>query len=880
MKQIPISDANIPSKMELLTRTFEAQRQACEAMIEADQANRSGDLMRAKSCYERQIQKGNECLALAKLHNEHYAPPMEIEPIVQPMVNALLMLADTLQSLGHLKEANQKRDEAIKLSNTYLSPSAKIETERSLAASLTSQGRFNEALVILAKCKDYLLQKHEPIRLVRVTIDIVDILNWLGDQGRALDELNQASALLAPLVGDRAPDQNDVASAISIVRSALEKKSDTASFKGAEDAVTLYRAFLEIKYYQGLICKALHKYEEAESLFRIVLPEYKNLGVGAAIEFQLAAIAGAKGEHQKALEIAERLESSFTTDNRMRPKLAVLLKLQAETLYRSGNEQQALQYLNRGIEELSIYYDPDSLWKLFLLKGQILDKTGRRSEALKAFIGGAEVVNNLRRVPMGYRLDSTYFNDKIPLFREAIALACDLKQGKQCCNLMEMVKSHILTTTLSIPRQKEKEEKEKDPLKQRANDLTRDLEAVEYQAYRDGLPLAKVKSKTTAIREQRDQILQQIRYSDPRWRMITEPVQFDLAKISNLLRQKKKNALNLFYSDGRTIGVLITDGECLTSDVRMDSESKRLLQVYLENLNRKDSYNNPSLYDPSNSLVLGAKHFIETNVLDRALQCQGLIIIPHGPLHLLPWAGLIYKRKRLFEYCPISILPNFSSILHLSGPFSDSPAVAIVGPPDYKRLKGFVPLPGAEKECERIREIYSTKNRIIGRVLIGKASTEKAFWQLAQNTDASGAVLHVACHGLSEPDDPMHSGLILSDGRIDASEIASSQISFGEVILSGCSTGWRPQKVKDIELTGDDILGLPGAFLEAGVRSILLSIPPADDDATCEFMSQYHQRRFNGKSPMVSMQETQKSMLEHKHYQPYQWLGFALYGCQ
>jgi CHAT domain-containing protein len=125
----------------------------------------------------------------------------------------------------------------------------------------------------------------------------------------------------------------------------------------------------------------------------------------------------------------------------------------------------------------------------------------------------------------------------------------------------------------------------------------------------------------------------------------------------------------------------------------------------------------------------------------------------------------------------------------------------------------------------------------------------------------------------------MNSGLLMADSKIDAAEIARSCMKYREIILGACSCGWRPQKVQDIKLSGDDILGLPGAFLEAGVQSVLVSIPPADDIATYRFMVFYHQNRLEGKPPLVAHQSTQKAMEKDAEYDASTWIGFTVYGC-
>jgi tetratricopeptide (TPR) repeat protein len=140
----------IPSKFELLTRMFEMQRNVSSFMIGAQMAGNSNNLTVARENYEKQIESGKKHLELALLHNDHYPPPVEIVPIVRVMIDALLMLADTIQNKNELRQANLYRDEAVKLSESFLSSGAKIEIQRSLAASYTAQGRFNEALTLLS----------------------------------------------------------------------------------------------------------------------------------------------------------------------------------------------------------------------------------------------------------------------------------------------------------------------------------------------------------------------------------------------------------------------------------------------------------------------------------------------------------------------------------------------------------------------------------------------------------------------------------------------------------------------------------------------------------------------------------------------------------
>jgi CHAT domain-containing protein len=616
--------------------------------------------------------------------------------------------------------------------------------------------------------------------------------------------------------------------------------------------------------------------DEAEKFFEIVQPEYQKMGVGQGIEFQLVSILVSKGKNQEALSQIIKLEPHFRKHDLFRPKLAVLMKIKAEALFNMGRMEQAINSLDDGIEDLNIYYDPDSLWKLQWLKGRILEVMNNE-EALEFYSKAIDTVNDMRKAPLGYRLDSTYLKDKLTLFRAAIELACKMECAKECCGFMEMIKSRILTATFSITNPVPDDQDKTGDIGKKIDELTRKLDSLEYSGYKEGWK-DEIKTERTSILLERSELMERIRFSDPRWRSLTEPIPLDLERIAKILKDREQAALNLFYEPDRIIAVLIRDGKYTVGQLGITPEINSRLEEYLLNLQEKRP--DRTFYDLSTGLAIGAKHLVPSDMLMQALQSTQLIIIPHGPLHLIPWAGLIFNGKRLFEYCPIGILPNLACIIGLDADFSNRPSVALIGSPDYSSLPELTPLRYTEKEIKNVKQLYSDKNSIIGSILTGVKATEEGFWELLHHKDAERGILHITSHGTFEPNEPMNSGILLTDAKIDAAEIARSSVKYNEVILSACSSGWRPTKVQDVELSGDDILGLPGSFMEAGARSVLVSIPMADDRATCRFMTIYHQNRLNGKTPLTSLQETQKTMLSTSEYEPFTWIGFTIYGCQ
>jgi CHAT domain-containing protein len=124
----------------------------------------------------------------------------------------------------------------------------------------------------------------------------------------------------------------------------------------------------------------------------------------------------------------------------------------------------------------------------------------------------------------------------------------------------------------------------------------------------------------------------------------------------------------------------------------------------------------------------------------------------------------------------------------------------------------------------------------------------------------------------------MASGLEASDRVVDATEILAQGVRRREVILSACSTGWRPYKVGDLDLLADDIIGLPGAMLEGGASSILVSIPPTEDEPMRRLVVEYHAARRRGLRPIPAVAAAQRGRLTSGD-PVWGWGGTVVYGC-
>jgi CHAT domain-containing protein len=114
---------------------------------------------------------------------------------------------------------------------------------------------------------------------------------------------------------------------------------------------------------------------------------------------------------------------------------------------------------------------------------------------------------------------------------------------------------------------------------------------------------------------------------------------------------------------------------------------------------------------------------------------------------------------------------------------------------------------------------------------------------------------------------------------LTAAEVALRPLSAREVTLAACSTGVRPEAAGGVRLLGDDVVGLPASFLEAGAAAVLVSVTPVGASEATTFFHAYHAARLDDTAPLEAFAAAQRSMRADDRWEIRRWVGFTLYGC-
>jgi hypothetical protein len=217
----------------------------------------------------------------------------------------------------------------------------------------------------------------------------------------------------------------------------------------------------------------------------------------------------------------------------------------------------------------------------------------------------------------------------------------------------------------------------------------------------------------------------------------------------------------------------------------------------------------------------------------------GLVLVPVGALHALPWALLPTCRGR-----PVTVSPSASAWLAATDPAGPQ---ARGGAPDAGR-QVLVAGPGlahAESEVLSVAQVLTTAGTMVG----AEATTDAVLKAL------DGASLaHIAAHGGFRADNPMFSHLRMADGPLTVYDLERLVHPPSTVVFSACNLG------QSAVHPGEELMGLTAALLGLGTATVLGSVLPAQDAATRQLMVDLHQRLAAGAGPAAALAAAQVAM--------------------
>lgn len=757
---------------------------------------------------------------------------------------------------------------------------AGLEYDRAIV--LRNLGRFEESIAASQRAIDMLTHTGQGIRLARARQSLGVTFFVLGRYNDALAGLEEAKD--AFLQDGRQRDA--LLADLFISDCLLELRRFTAVVEKTRQIRALFAARgVGLEVGQALLNEAiaqaeLGQYGEAYQSLEQARERFQEAGNRVwetHLDLTVADLKYKEGDFQACVRIARQCARRYRQDGlEPREALAHLTAARAAIQIDGAESDALLQKAQAVGERLDL---PGIQFQAWHLLGRQAWKKGDLRGAQAAFDRGIAALERLRGgIMVEHR--ARFLEDKERLYQDAVRLCLELSEPAHGLAYAERAKSRALVEMLAHglnlrlePRSDGDRELVEALIQARS---TRDQELRRWQsaqASHEGQPGV---DDSTHVREeiQRHEaritalwhklLVRNAEYARDAalWQVRSEPIQPYL--------DSREALLEYFLAGDELIAFLVSGDDVTARRLSVNMRQVRqLIQLFNLNLDLVPASlpdRIPALRRSTKKLLGELYGLLISPIRQDLAEFHRLTIVPHGPLHYLPFHALFDGGQYLLEAFELRFLPAASILRYASAGQASPPGVLALGHSAGGRL------PFAVREAQTVADLLG------GETCLEAEATLESFKAAAP----SFGTLHLAAHGQFREDNPLFSSLTLADGWLTALDAFDLRLKAGLVTLSGCDTG------RSAIRGGDELLGLMRAFLYAGAASLVMSLWVVDDRSTARWMEAFYRALARGETKAAAVREAQLRFLhprkgageagDARTAHPYYWAPFVLVG--
>ena len=661
---------------------------------------------------------------------------------------------------------------------------------------------------------------------------------------------------------------------------------------------------------------------EARETFERVIPTFRQLnmtGEASRSEMGLSIALASQDRQEEALQALERAEKGFrkegnrigvararlqraewwrraslTTHGRQNPEEAALQQRETMAALRTFRKQgvtmgaiQARLHLaemrvDRGespirlLRCLSREAEKGSLialqWRVETALARAYMNANRWQLGLKYYRRAVEAVERVRLLLYGDDFRVAFLQDKMRLYEELLALLLDrgtLGAVQESFQLVERSKSRTLLERLaSIPRDSA------DSTGAQQARLTR-LEELRSQLNWDYTRMEQTAGDTVRLSHAETVPSERIRELETAYLQTHRELQImgDGTELSpDMDAVRIRDIQNMLTDDEQIVEFVTIRDEvmafvvsrrrfrtfrCLASRAEVEELAHRLRYQWNKfgPVVMEIGYTEQIAAATDNLLV--SLYDLLMEPLEAELSAEKLTIIPHGTLHSIPFHALRSEEGYVLDrwevaYAPSAAVWRFCRLR--PEPQGERSLVFGYSDPDIAHVQEEV---AALAGLFPAADVYEDDRATLNNVPL----------------EGSYKYLHFATHAIFRKDNPLFSGLKLSDGWLIAHDLYHRRLECSLATLSACRTGMSAV------VPGDELLGLARGFLSSGARAVMVSLWAAHDEATAQLMVECYSRMALGASRATALREAQQAVRELFPH-PYYWAAFALIGAR
>ena len=267
---------------------------------------------------------------------------------------------------------------------------------------------------------------------------------------------------------------------------------------------------------------------------------------------------------------------------------------------------------------------------------------------------------------------------------------------------------------------------------------------------------------------------------------------------------------------------------------------------------------------------------------------EELVIVPDGLLSYLPFEVLLTKApsEKTINYS----IDNLDYLLEeyaLSYEYSASLFVQNKYKPN-KKLKDFIGFAPSfsgtaislNRSCSEedlselvcsVEEVQKINVITNGEIFINEAANIKSF---SENI-ADYKIIHLATHACVDKKNPNNNKIYFGEEYISGHELYNLDLNADLSVLSACNTGGGTL------VEGEGVMSISRSFIQAGSKSVLMSLWSVDDCTTSTIMENYYKNLYQGQQKNNALQAAKLEFIKNANKlnsHPFYWAPFVQIG--
>ncbi len=746
-----------------------------------------------------------------------------------------------------------------------------------MAVCLISLNDFPRALATYQRARSFCQQNNMPLLVAQADYNIAYLHYLRGEYSRAIEAL-YAARRACEATGDAYHfalchlDLSDIYLELNLSEEAREMAHEGflrfeklgMGYEAAKTLANEATAYCQ----QGKTVQALERFTKAREMFG----REKNLVWPWLIDLYQGLMLFHEGRYFEARRLCVAA-AAFFDQSALFGKAVLTHLLLARIALQVGDAGQAQKETDEALARLKAVETPMLAYQGHLLEGQIAQARNDRHAAHHAYLEARKALEALRSRLQGEELKISFLENRMQVYEALVDLYItgDRTESstEEAFACMEAAKSRsmiemIFQSGQSLPLG----EAGQSDLVRRIRDLREELNWYYHRIELEQLrPEEKSRQRIESLQQKAQlhekellRTLRELPAHERETARLGAPADFSVERLQASLPQDA-TLVEYFSTGDQIVAAVITHKEIHILPVTVLSRVTHFLQLLRFQLSKfrigseyVRRFEQPLLRATQSHLESLYGELIAP--LRPFFRGKHLIVVPHGPLHFLPFHALQKGEEYLCDAFTVSYAPSatvFSLCQEKSASVSASSLV--LGIADERA-------PQILDEVQSVTSLLPHSSLYVG---------DQATSYVLREKGPQSGLLHVATHGFYRQDNPMFSGIRLGDGYLNLYDLYQMRLGAKLVTLSGCATGMN------FVAAGDELLGLQRGLFCAGATTLLLSLWDVHDQSTALLMQHFY-REYLRTGNMAGALQVAMRQLRQQNSHPYFWAPFVLVG--